>query len=1471
MSLFAMNGIANAYQFIAPILNDPIILLTVGIIVAVILILIALYWIRVWDREQFYCKCSSKWLIRIQKIWESFHRCAQFIRDKVRGRCFYVIIFIIAIGICFIVIAIQTDCALALLTIPNNTLSISCQTSQVVTQNSGVFVAPGVLLVNNTYFLTNLSSLTPFNGSCESLAPGVLAVNASPVFDNVSILNSTVYTGTNTSSFGMTQTLPGSGTFIPTVVTSLLSFYGILAIFVTYFILLIVIGFFRYRTFLVIDDFDDFSGEKDPTPYKGIGHLLLVEMNKLTQLYLDVYEQRPISVSSGQGRQVSPVMKVDDFGTSLNQAVATNSTVNIGGIFSFPLGVFVSIFNYLGRGPRIRGSIRKGEGDSLLILASCSGFDQNFGWKVCSRTNDEIWELVYTYEDEDCPKILEMDKSESPKDKTEKIDKIVVIKTDTTELKPPAPAKIILQNNLPVEKMAYILANKIMCDLSSKGSSRWEATMLFHQGLAKYRTCIRTPKDQTLNLNAAARFFDKALTYDNKFTTAWYNLGVVHSELGRKKAADKAFARVTALEEHHPEAYLGRALALYTLHHGRMIDSRAMKNPELLPTTNDYKRDVIRFCEQTKTLLYQKGRPFSWLQKQEFLENKVHQLALSYRLMGLAFFDMAELSDSPQQTIIYLKYACCNFNLAVAAAWKDYYQFDPSGSEDDYYRIGRHDELCKFLAACMSDLGLARIWYVGEKRKQNLKNLLELSYLDNSDDIEYLFKTADSLNSRLSCDAICAEVHARFGLWYLVKGSESEAAKEFTESVRINPEIMKYHALRLLPCFMERDKISQNRPYSLKKALELAVDAFEAEREHLDEQWHFIYQVNDLLGAILKKPHLAEKVWLFNYMVEIQDFLKKNYCANQMLDYYSSDRDSEIGNLVEELNDQENRFGYELIHNWICGQYKFAKARLFNYQAFYHPELEIDDVEELYNNAIKAFKEANNLFSEFDDDRRRVISRLALIQGTHPKPDYCDALFEATTARGLYPMGDYEHVVLGSINATIKNYKQAIELTEEALFRSFDIPRFSQYIFTRYYSQITYSYMMLAKTEETPEKRMEYYQNSQKFLSHALNTFTFGYEKVLEPDEFFIDKKYQKLRKEKADEFMKNIMAVHFRKGRIFALQNNYNKAIEELQIVKTYYSSLNNCMEIHSQELSGLREYVLTLQEMGDTYFKNFQYAEALSCYDEVLSHQNDILPNKNSKEEQKLFGRTLYGWAHPYEILINVYLNKAAILLKLGICKTKGKSVSKILDNIRKYHECDGDANPCLLKKFKRVCQKIPPYSNYKKEISKQITSMESRYYLYRGILRLCCEQFFEEFEDEFVDELEHELEEECDKELKDEIKDELEEELEGDFELKSKFDKTKKYIKKSIQYDPSPEAYIFLLKTIEKQIDECDSDIADLKEQPKQNDQIKKQEKNKKSLITEASRYIEILKKLKIPSDYQEYFDEISKKFKKLSVSN
>jgi len=257
----------------------------------------------------------------------------------------------------------------------------------------------------------------------------------------------------------------------------------------------------------VIEDFANYAGAQFDADVKGLATLLVVKLGQLHRLYRAVDERRAIPTSVAKNEAIDATIKVEDVGQFLKDAISSQSKLSLGPI-EIPIGILMSLLGHIVQGPRIIGSFHKDNGD-LVLTAQIVGGKYPFKWRVNSAT------LPVQSTDQSPHDLVDM-----------------------------------------VEELVY----RMFTDLELVGSSRASATAAFCEGLKAYRDCLRTPKDRLRNLKIAEKQFIQTLAEDVQFDLAYYNLGVVYTELGQTEAALATFEKAITQNPNSWIAYYALAL-----------------------------------------------------------------------------------------------------------------------------------------------------------------------------------------------------------------------------------------------------------------------------------------------------------------------------------------------------------------------------------------------------------------------------------------------------------------------------------------------------------------------------------------------------------------------------------------------------------------------------------------------------------------------------------------------------------------------------------------------------------------------------------------------------------------------------------------------------------------------------------------------------------------------------------------------
>ncbi len=283
------------------------------------------------------------------------------------------------------------------------------------------------------------------------------------------------------------------------------------------------------RRHLVVEEFQSYVVEQDKTDIQGLATLLVVRLGKLHELYRTVDEQRAIRTSVSENQTIDATIQVENLSAFLRDAVSSNSELSLGPV-KIPVGLIMSFFGRLVQGPRLIGSVHRNK-KSLILTAQIVGGTYPYKWRV---------ELPVTENHAD----------------------------DLVNM---------------VEELAY----HVFTDLELQGSVRWQATQTFCDGLRAYRDCLQTPKNRVANLQKAEKHFIKTLTEDTEFDSAYYNLGVVYTELQQAEAAEVAFVKAIAQDPNSWRAYYALALSRCANKNYYRSEQFCKRVIELKPATAD--------------------------------------------------------------------------------------------------------------------------------------------------------------------------------------------------------------------------------------------------------------------------------------------------------------------------------------------------------------------------------------------------------------------------------------------------------------------------------------------------------------------------------------------------------------------------------------------------------------------------------------------------------------------------------------------------------------------------------------------------------------------------------------------------------------------------------------------------------------------------------------------------------------------
>jgi tetratricopeptide (TPR) repeat protein len=332
------------------------------------------------------------------------------------------------------------------------------------------------------------------------------------------------------------------------------------------------------RTRVVVDDFIDFT-TNDGTAVSGLATLLATELSRLRLLYSSINETLAVPVAVGVHSALAPgrdaeagaflTVRADDLSDMLQGAVASEAKVQVGPV-GIPIGDIAAIFGRLLRGPRVVGSVHRTEsGGGPTLTAQIVGARQRNTWRV-----------------------------------------------DRSHLSAPTPE----DDKAFLDQMVRELAIEMFTDLTMQGAVRWRAIRIFTEYLRDYRRSMRTPKTRSRFLKDAEEKLLEAIAEDEQFDFAYYNLGVIYSQLAltelntarhwdvkpalttnpealhdsRMQAATVAFTRAIERNRDRWEAYYALAVHQMTsVKRGYENGGTTLKDGDKAAL-----REVVRLCDR---------------------------------------------------------------------------------------------------------------------------------------------------------------------------------------------------------------------------------------------------------------------------------------------------------------------------------------------------------------------------------------------------------------------------------------------------------------------------------------------------------------------------------------------------------------------------------------------------------------------------------------------------------------------------------------------------------------------------------------------------------------------------------------------------------------------------------------------------------------------------------------------------------
>lgn len=321
--------------------------------------------------------------------------------------------------------------------------------------------------------------------------------------------------------------------------------------------LLVGWSIWRARRQLVIGRFEDFSEKTAGLSSAGFGALVATQLASLNALFRDFDAGQQFQATRGALTGLNAAFLADGAADSLDTAVSSEASFALGPI-KLPVGVVVGLIGRLVRGPTLTGHIHR-DGPDRIVTVRLAGSLGSRTWLITERVqHDEKG-------------------AESWK---------------------------------PALELADGVAHRVFTELSIGPTVRWEALAEFSRGVRAYRTSLRIARERLLNLRVAERRLIAAQGEDENFDLAYYNLGIVYTELAaidraKRGQLDPAYgnmldAAVSAFEQAR-EKGPSRWCTKYALAHTSLrqaIDAFNVDRPQAallhLSTALDFGNDALR-------------------------------------------------------------------------------------------------------------------------------------------------------------------------------------------------------------------------------------------------------------------------------------------------------------------------------------------------------------------------------------------------------------------------------------------------------------------------------------------------------------------------------------------------------------------------------------------------------------------------------------------------------------------------------------------------------------------------------------------------------------------------------------------------------------------------------------------------------------------------------------------------------------
>lgn len=346
------------------------------------------------------------------------------------------------------------------------------------------------------------------------------------------------------------------------------------------FLVMLIRWIVQTRGRVVVESFVDFTKE-DAKAVSDLSTLLVTELGRLRELYRQINDlsiPTAVGVEShggfGRAKEAGVFLTVsaDDATDVLENAVASDAGISVG-FAKVSLKPILTFVHRVTRGPRVVGSVHLTEAGGGPTLTA----------QYISRGKSMTWRI-------------------------------------DQEREPVSPE----QRKAFLDTMVRELACQMFSQLTLHGSVRWKAVSSFNEYLQLYEDARRTPRDRAHLLKEAQGELLEAVSEDEAFNLAYYNLGVIYTQLAhteriaeersedatsrasfdrseldtaRGEAAKVAFERVVARNPDQWEAYYALAVTWFSEIPPLQLGEKPISEKEH-DRRNGEMRAVISLCEQ---------------------------------------------------------------------------------------------------------------------------------------------------------------------------------------------------------------------------------------------------------------------------------------------------------------------------------------------------------------------------------------------------------------------------------------------------------------------------------------------------------------------------------------------------------------------------------------------------------------------------------------------------------------------------------------------------------------------------------------------------------------------------------------------------------------------------------------------------------------------------------------------------------